>query len=176
MCPPSSFLPVSQLIKFLSRMMSMAGITWSSVCIPAVMAFCESDLWVNSLITQRNSAIVGCWQDHLGFGISCCLWQSTVWIQLYYTWSQAESRNGSDVLQCPGCVYLLCCQSANRMVCGKGCLGFLVTPQKHLLEIFMVLAGLMTLVGSVWQWVIQLCGPLCSKQTCYEQGQLSFNA
>lgn len=48
-CLPSSFFSVSQLIKFLSMMMSMAEITLSSVCIPAVMASCGNNLWVNSL-------------------------------------------------------------------------------------------------------------------------------
>lgn len=48
-CLPSSFIPVSQLIKFLSRVMSMAEITLSSVCIPAVLASCGNNLWVNSL-------------------------------------------------------------------------------------------------------------------------------
>lgn len=120
--------------------MSMAEIVWSSVCIPAVMASCRNNLCANSL-PPRETAIVGCLQDHLGFGISCCLWQSSAWIQLYYTWSQVESRSCSDIFQCPGCACLLWHQSAKRMVRGKWCWGFLV-PQKHMLRIFKVLAGL----------------------------------
>lgn len=92
-CPPSSFLPVSQLIQFLSRMMSMAEITWSSVRIPAVMASSGSNLWVNSLPPRETLPWLAVGRTILvsAFLVVCGR------ALLYYTWSQAESRNSSDV-------------------------------------------------------------------------------
>lgn len=30
--------------------------------------------------------------------------------------------------------------------------------------------------GSVWEWMVRHYGPLCSGQTCYEWGQVRFDA